>query len=465
MSHLAIAAGLALDEISAGERLAAFSLTSYANREHRAWPGTRIAAARAGLSRSQFLSSRNALERRGLISVEEPGGGQGRAPVVFLAFAAAGARLDREINAPLFERTLGYSRARGSARLLLATLAALADSELRVADLSTEELCAAAGMADSTYRRARSALLAGGEVELEVVGGGRARTNSWLLRDPVAEVDGPVLASRTRPAPRRGSRPLVAAVKGPVSSGVSAENPVQDRTVSSPEGPGLSGVSGSNLAQSWTVSVVKGPDLSGVSGQNPGQDRTVSAETPPETPPFTPPPYARAGREPLNQSTFPPSPRERGSGPGSVSVVESYVSDRGRRRQRQVVVDLDTVRDQFRQPVEGDRRDWEKAQAELRGNVGESVFEVWLGKVQLAAVDPGGCLVLLASEGTRAWVRSRFARVFDRAGAAVGRRLRLSDDREVQLLIALALTFPAGASSAPASVFPQSMPSQVKEAV
>jgi hypothetical protein len=145
--------------------------------------------------------------------------------------------------------------------------------------------------------------------------------------------------------------------------------------------------------------------------------------------------------------------------------VESYVSDRGRRRQRQVVVDLDTVRDQFRQPVEGDRRDWEKAQAELRGNVGESVFEVWLGKVQLAAVDPGGCLVLLASEGTRAWGRSRFARVFDRAGAAVGRRLRLSDDREVQLLIALALTFPAGASSAPASVFPQSMPSQVKEAV
>lgn len=52
MSHVAIAAALALEDVSSGERLAVFSLASFANREHRAWPGTRLAATRAGLSRS-----------------------------------------------------------------------------------------------------------------------------------------------------------------------------------------------------------------------------------------------------------------------------------------------------------------------------------------------------------------------------------------------------------------------------
>jgi hypothetical protein len=58
MSHAAIAAVLRLEGVSAGERLAAFSLASFANREHRAWPGTPVAAARAGLSRSQYLAAR-----------------------------------------------------------------------------------------------------------------------------------------------------------------------------------------------------------------------------------------------------------------------------------------------------------------------------------------------------------------------------------------------------------------------
>ena len=53
MSHAAIAAALALENVAAGERLAAFALASFANVEHRAWPGTRVVAARAGLSRTQ----------------------------------------------------------------------------------------------------------------------------------------------------------------------------------------------------------------------------------------------------------------------------------------------------------------------------------------------------------------------------------------------------------------------------
>ena len=78
VSHAAIAAVLRLEDVSAGERLAAFSLASFANREHRAWPGTPVAAARAGLSRSQYLAARDGLARRGLVEVDEPGGGRGR---------------------------------------------------------------------------------------------------------------------------------------------------------------------------------------------------------------------------------------------------------------------------------------------------------------------------------------------------------------------------------------------------
>jgi hypothetical protein len=135
--------------------MAAFSLASFANREHRAWPGTRVAAARAGLSHSQYLAARDALVRRGLVVVEHAGDGRGNSPVVAVTFAQAGPWFDGEINAPLFEAALSWSRTRGSARLLLAALAALADEQLAVSRLSTEDLRAAAGMADSTYRRAR----------------------------------------------------------------------------------------------------------------------------------------------------------------------------------------------------------------------------------------------------------------------------------------------------------------------
>jgi hypothetical protein len=91
MSHVAIAAALALDDVSAGERLVAFSSSSFANREHRAWPGTRVAAVRAGLSRSQYLAARDRLVERGLVVVTDPGGGRGNSPVV-LATSAAGSR-------------------------------------------------------------------------------------------------------------------------------------------------------------------------------------------------------------------------------------------------------------------------------------------------------------------------------------------------------------------------------------
>jgi hypothetical protein len=203
MSHVAIAAALALEGVSTGERLVAFSLSSFANREHRAWPGTRVAALRAGLSRSQYLGARDGLVERGLVVVEERGGGRGKSPVLAVVFARTGPWFDGEINAALFEAVLGFSRARGAARLLLATLAAFADNELVVAGLATDEIRTAAGMADSTYRRARAALLTSGELVLDTPGGGRARTNHWMLRDPGGEAAD---RHRARPGARCGRR-------------------------------------------------------------------------------------------------------------------------------------------------------------------------------------------------------------------------------------------------------------------
>lgn len=106
MSHTAIAGVLRLEGVSASERLAAFSLASFANRDHRAWPGTRVAAARAGLSRSQYLAARDSLVRRDLLVVEEAGGGRGHSPVIALHFAESGPWYEGSVNAELVESAL-----------------------------------------------------------------------------------------------------------------------------------------------------------------------------------------------------------------------------------------------------------------------------------------------------------------------------------------------------------------------
>jgi hypothetical protein len=474
MSHAAIAAVLRLEGVSAGERLAAFSLASFANREHRAWPGTPVAAARAGLSRSQYLAARDGLARRGLVKVDEPGGGRGRSPVVWLRFADSGPWGDGEVNPGLVEAVLSYSRTRGSARVLLATLAAVADQHGAVAELSTDEIRAAAGMADSTYRRARAVLLESGELVLAIVGGGRARTNQWTVPDPRSINPEPVTATRPRPAPLPGARPLLASARAtqpasedqldlPVMPNETAAaeatvgertglgliaisafpNAGQNRTVSAVKGPGLSGVSPANPGQGRTVSAVKGPGLSGVSAGYPGQNRTICGETPPQTPPQTPPetppPNVRAGREPLNPRIrkSPPSPPEGGSH-RLVSIVEDYVTPRGRQRQRTVTVDLDEIRSQLLSPSLTDRSDWLQIRAGLEFAVGASMFEVWLAGLDLVGCDDGGGLLLACPTATHPWVAGRYGAVIERVGCSHGRSARLATDRELLLLDALA---------------------------
>ena len=73
VSHAAIAGVLARNDLSAGERLVALSLATFANREQLAWPGISAAAARAGLGRSRYLGAREQLVRRGLVVVEDAG--------------------------------------------------------------------------------------------------------------------------------------------------------------------------------------------------------------------------------------------------------------------------------------------------------------------------------------------------------------------------------------------------------
>jgi len=184
VSHAAIAAVLARHDLSAGERLAAWSLASFANRDQRAWPGIPAATARAGSSRSRYLELRERLVRRDLLEIETPGVGRGHASTVKVLFAHSGPWHDGEVNAELVEAELGCSAARGPARLLLAALAALADENGSVAGLTADELCRTAGLANSTYRRARAALLASGEVSVDDHRGGRGRTCRWTVQHP-----------------------------------------------------------------------------------------------------------------------------------------------------------------------------------------------------------------------------------------------------------------------------------------
>jgi len=110
MSRQAIAAVLARDDLSCGERLVAFSLASFADRENRARPGTAAAAGRAALKRSWFLEARDMLVRRGLVIVEQAATGRGRASTLWLPFADTGPWWEAEINAELLETVLSYSR-------------------------------------------------------------------------------------------------------------------------------------------------------------------------------------------------------------------------------------------------------------------------------------------------------------------------------------------------------------------
>jgi DnaA N-terminal domain len=447
VSRSAIAAALARHDLSAGERLVAFSLASFADRDGRARPGTPAAAGRAGLKRSWFLEARELLERRGLVVVEQAATGRGRASTLWLPFVEAGPWWDGDINAELFEAVLSYSRAQGAARVLLAAAAALAGERRVVDGVTTRQLCAAAGLSDTTYRRARIALLASGELVLRSGNGGRGKPNCWELAEPRSCASADEQVGRRRVAPPAGQRPLLASVSPPTAAHdrpTTVIDPVdsvgQDRLVAAVKGgadrtfcaqnrPVGGGVSHKNAAADRTPSGENRPPGGGVLALKGAAGRTLSPKTRPKTPPKTPPPNARAGREPQNPRTHPPNPPE-GGGADSIVIEETYLTERGRNRRRLVTVDLATVRSQLGAAGAEDRAAWEQIRELLLEAVGESTVAIWLDPLQLIAVDPDGTLVVAVPQLIGGWVRTRFARVLESAADRSGRTVRFANEVE-----------------------------------
>jgi hypothetical protein len=295
--------------------------------------------------------------------------------------------------------------------LLLATMAAVADENGVVRDLSAEELSSAAGISDRTYRRARKQLLATTEIALLRGTGGRGNTNVWSVIDPhVAGTAEPVRAARRVPPPA-GARPLLASTNGG-----------QDRTV----------VRG------------KGPILTGVSPPKGGQDRMLfellpsetpaqrGAQTPAETPAATPASHARRRDERRNPRTgeHPPDPPEGGRPARSIMIEQTYVTDRGRHRKRTVRVDLDEVRRSLGLPTADDRRDWQRIRDLLRARVGDSSFEIWLEPIELIAVDSQRALLVDTRQAIAGWARSRYGGLIASCACEAGRPLRFAEETQ-----------------------------------
>jgi hypothetical protein len=442
MSYRAIAAALALEDVSVGERLVAFSLASYAGRDHLAWPAVRTAAARAGLGRRQFLNARDRLLDRGLIALEDDERGASAVRRVRVRFAEDGWSVEREINAELFEAVLSHSPARGGARALLAVLAALGGRDGVVAGVSAEELREAAGLSDRTYRRARAQLLASGAVTLHSAGGGRGNRNEWRVEDP-RQADMPRRQSEpTRAVAIPRQMPLMAAVRDPAAVTDAQGTPVSERVSAAGQ---LSGLVGGNP------------------GVNPGQKCTPRAsETPAQTPAETPALYVRAGRESQNLKTAPPDPPE--GGQDSLTISEPFISPTGRRRVRTARVDQIAVRAELQAPTAEDQRDWQRARAALAERIGADQFEVWLAGFSLVAIAGRERVLLLDGPPLmRTWVSQRFAAALSDAAVSTGRVVRVVSARELALLSALA---DADTAASPANTGSESaVPIDDKEAV
>ena len=423
MSRDAVAAVLARDDLACGDRLTALSLASFAGREHRAWPGAAAAAHRAGLSRSRYLQARDRLVRRGLVVVEAEASGRGRSSTLVLAFAESGPWWEGEINVELLEAVLGSSAASGVARLLLAAMATIADGDGAVRDYTTAQICAAAGIAAKSYQRAKTELLGSRELMLVDGVGGRGNTNAWLVADPRARNGAVARVAPRSVAPPPGARPLVG---------------VDRSSEAARARPASGAVDAGKGGQDQTDSVQNRLRLAGLSGVKGGQDQILFDPAAPETPAQTVVQRvvktralnARAGSEPLNPITGdPPNPPEGGSPPEPVLIEQPFISDRGRKRRRRVRVDLADVRRRLDPPGPGDRDDWEGIRELVRDRLGEDMFAIWLGPLQLIAVE-ASVLVIAAPPETVGWVRDRYRRLLSATAERTGRELRFAEEAE-----------------------------------
>ena len=115
-------------------------------------------------------------------------------------------------------------------------------------------------------------------------------------------------------------------------------------------------------------------------------------------------------------------------------VEQVYTTERGRRRRRQVRVDLDEVRRRLGMPSAADRRDWQRIRELLEAKVGESTFAIWLEPAELIAVDDERRLVVAVPAATASWTRDRFGWLLTSCAERVGRELRFASEPEVHAL-------------------------------
>ena len=291
------------------------SLASFANRDDARGPGIPAGSGAGRPRSSRYLEVARAARRRGLLEIEMPG----RARTGDARSSSCSRSPVRGTRA----RSTRTARSRAqlqpgprAARLLLAALAALADETGVVDELSTDELCRAAGLANSTYRRARrrcspparsrsttTAAAAGGRVA-----GGLA-TASGSPTSPVSDRTAASPAARCTATPAASDRAEAGAesVRTPerglwhAGKGPDPERGFRDE--------------GSDPERGF---VGKGPDLSGVSGETPPKPRQKPRH----------PTRAREGNpEPRNQRT-PPTPLK-GGGPPRLILEESYSATEG----------------------------------------------------------------------------------------------------------------------------------------
>jgi hypothetical protein len=115
-------------------------------------------------------------------------------------------------------------------------------------------------------------------------------------------------------------------------------------------------------------------------------------------------------------------------------VEQVYTTERGRRRRRQVRIDLNEVRRRLGMPSTADRRDWRRIRELLEATVGESTFAIWLEPAELIAVDDERRLVVAVPASTASWTRERFGRLVTGCAERVGRELRFASEPEIHAL-------------------------------
>jgi chromosomal replication initiation ATPase DnaA len=72
---------------------------------------------------------------------------------------------------------------------------------------------------------------------------------------------------------------------------------------------------------------------------------------------------------------------------------------------------------------------WEQIRELVRARLGEDMFAIWLGPLELIAVD-ASVLVIAAPPDTVSWVRARYGRLLSAGAGSAGRELRLASEVE-----------------------------------